>query len=95
MPPIKICLYFTLIISLSQYLKKEKGKDIWICGGANLLNQFIDSNLIDFYQIVIMPTILGDGTPLFQKLDKEKKLTLVSSISYNGIVEVLYKNRTK
>lgn len=81
------------IISFLQRLKKENGKDIWICGGANLLNQFINSNLIDFYQISIIPTILGDGIPLFQKFDEEKKLTLISSTSYNGIVEVLYKKR--
>ncbi|MGL4903495.1 MAG: dihydrofolate reductase family protein [Cetobacterium sp.] len=83
------------IISFVQNLKNKNGKDIWICGGANLLNQFIDSNLIDFYQIAIIPTILGDGIPLFQKLGEEKKLTLISSISYNGTVEVLYKNRIK
>lgn len=44
-------------------LKKEPGRDIWLCGGANLAGQLID--LIDEIQLKINPVLLGDGIPLF------------------------------
>lgn len=38
-------------------LKKEKGKNIWICGGANVVQQLMDEDLIDVYNVTIIPTI--------------------------------------
>ncbi|MGL4867265.1 MAG: dihydrofolate reductase family protein [Cetobacterium sp.] len=76
---------------LIQNLKNSEGKDIWICGGATVVNQLINLDLIDNYQIIIIPKLLGDGIRLFEKFDSEKKLTLVSTQSYNGIVEINYK----
>lgn len=79
-----------------QFLKKiksEEGKGIWICGGANLIQQLMEDNLIDEYYISIIPTILGEGIPLFNKISKERKLKLISTKKYNGIVEVIYTPR--
>lgn len=50
---------------LSEELKKTDGKDIWICGGANIAMQFHKLGLIDEYTLSIIPTILGDGIKLF------------------------------
>ncbi len=74
-------------------LKSEDGKDIWVCGGASIINQLHQKNLIDEYTISIIPTILGDGIRLFDKWDKETKLRLKSTTSYNGIVDVVYEKR--
>ncbi len=74
-------------------LKKEDGKDIWICGGAGIVNQAIKSNAIDKYIISVIPTILGDGIPLFEKGIDTTNLKLVNTSSYNGIVELSYENR--
>ena len=79
-----------------QFLKKiksEEGKGIWICGGANLIQQLMEDNLIDEYYISIIPTILGEGISLFNKTSKERKLRLISTRKYNGIVEVIYTPR--
>ena len=56
---------------LIKSLKKEKGKDIWICGGADIVHQFMQNNLIDKYYISVIPTILGDGIRLFDVTDKK------------------------
>ncbi|WP_195988390.1 dihydrofolate reductase family protein [Clostridium sp. D53t1_180928_C8] len=74
-------------------LKKQQGKNIWICGGASIVNQLLELNLIDEFCISIIPTILGDGISLFDKQIKEKKLELVSTRTYNGIVDLWYKHR--
>ena len=74
-------------------LKSEDGKDIWICGGATIVNNLLESNLIDTYRISVIPTILGSGIPLFTKQTQELKLKLTSTQSNNGIVELNYVRR--
>ena len=46
-------------------LKAESGKDIWLIGRANLVEVFVARDLIDEYIITLMPTIVGNGIPLF------------------------------
>lgn len=48
-------------VALVKKLREEKGKGIWICGGANLVQQLVKEDLIDCYYITIVPTILGSG----------------------------------
>lgn len=71
-------------------LKKATQKDIWICGGANIVNQCIDSDVIDRYCISIIPTILGKGIKLFHTHEKSHKLRFISTQSYNGITDLIY-----
>ena len=81
------------IINLIQRLKKRSGKNIWICGGANIVNQLIALNLIDEYRIILIPTILGAGIRLFKDNNSEIKLKLVKKDCYNGMVEICYQKR--
>jgi len=74
-------------------LKSENGKDVWICGGATIVNQLINLDLIDRYHISVIPTILGEGIRLFDVHQKELKLKLISTQSYNGIVDLVYECR--
>lgn len=74
-------------------LKKEKGKDIWICGGAGIINQLMQKNLIDKFYISIIPTLLGQGIRLFDASYDELKLKLTDTKTSNGIVEVIYERR--
>ena len=78
---------------LMDKLRKEDGKDIWICGGASVVNQLIKSDSIDKYHITIIPTILGKGVPLFEKGIPEKKLKLLSTQHYNGMTDLVYELR--
>ena len=64
------------IKELINRLLQEKGKNIWICGGANLVNQCVKEDLIDEYQITTVPIILGNGFRLFGENDKSIKLKL-------------------
>lgn len=74
-------------------LKKEVGKGIWICGGASIVQQLVNEDLIDEYYITIIPTILGSGIKLFDKSDLEIKLKLIKTQSYNGMVDLVYSKR--
>ena len=79
--------------NLVRRLKEKDGKDIWICGGASIVQQLMQDGLIDKFYISIIPTILGSGVRLFGPLDVELKLKLMETRNYNGITEVVYEKR--
>lgn len=81
------------IADLINRLKAQSGKDIWICGGASIVNQLIKLYLIDRYHITVIPTVLGGGIPLFEQLETEIKLRLVKTEEYNGMVDLVYEPR--
>lgn len=75
-------------------LRQREGKNIWICGGADLIQQLERSDKIDEYYISIIPTILGNGIRLFGVYPKERRLQLIHTQSYNGITDLVYVRRT-
>lgn len=75
---------------LVRRLTKQEGKDIWICGGAKLAGQLMKEGLIDQYYISLIPTILGGGIRLFGDMERERRLKLLKTRNYNGIVELIY-----
>lgn len=77
---------------LVEELKQEAGKDIWICGGAEVVKQLIEKNIIDTYHLAIIPVILGSGIRLFDGSPKIG-LALAETKKYNGIMEVVYNRR--
>lgn len=80
-------------IDLVKKLKGENGKDVWICGGANLVQQLVREDLIDCYYITLIPTLLGSGIRLFDQAKGEIKLRLLHTQSYNGMTDLIYTRR--
>lgn len=79
--------------ALVRELKNKTGKDIWICGGASIVQELIQNDLIDEYYISVIPTVLGSGIRLFGTAPDEIQLKLISTQAYNGIVELIYTRR--
>ncbi|RFS19376.1 dihydrofolate reductase [Chitinophaga silvatica] len=72
-------------------IKQQKGKDIWLYGGANLIKTFINSGLIDVYKLSVHPVVLGSGKPLFEDLKQRLNLRLLNTrIFRSGVVELTY-----
>lgn len=80
-------------VHLVKRLKEESGKDVWICGGANLVRQLVNEDFIDFYHITIIPTLLGSGIRLFEGGENEIKLRLLHTQFYNGMMDLIYTRR--
>lgn len=80
-------------VALVKRLGEENGKAIWICGGANLIQQLVKEDVINCYYITVIPTILGSGIRLFEKVDHEIKLKLLKTQSYNGMTDLIYIKR--
>ena len=60
------------ILKEVEVIRKQKGRDIWLWGGANLTTTFINNNLVDEMWLGLVPVVLGSGTPLFQNVDARK-----------------------
>lgn len=74
-------------------LKLFEGKNVWICGGADITQQLLKEDLIDIFHLTIIPIILGNGIRLFEKNGRKIPLRLVASHCYNGITELIYDRR--
>jgi dihydrofolate reductase len=73
-------------------IKKSKGKDIWLFGGAELTAQMMNENLVDELLLSIHPIILGKGKALFSSLATRKTLKLLDTKAYSsGLVTHHYK----
>lgn len=75
-------------VSLVDKLTQQQGKNIWICGGADIVNQCIKANIIDEYQITTVPVILGKGIRLFDDNNpmlrlKHKKTRIENGLTVN------------
>ncbi len=78
----------------AQKLVQEAGKDIWLVGGAQIIDPFMRHDLIDEYILSIHPVLLGSGRPLFLKGFPETWLEYTGSTSFSsGLVQIRYVRR--
>ncbi len=63
-------------------------------GGGEIIRCFMQENLIDEYYIYVMPTVLGNGIPLFPAGFPKTNLKLESCKNIGEIVELIYQKST-
>lgn len=71
-------------------LKNTTKSTIWLVGGSNIIDQFMQYDLIDRYIITLIPTILGEGIPLFTNLNKTTQLKQIAVTILDKCVECEY-----
>lgn len=76
-----------------QQLKRESGKGLFV-GGMKLPLALAELGLIDEYEFVVQPRIVGHGPTLFAGLSKYVDLKLVSRLEFgSGAVAMRYEPR--
>lgn len=86
--------YTGKLTDLVQRLKSESGKDIYCDGGAEVITELLQNDLIDEFIISIIPILLGDGIRLFKDHRPEQELELISSKSFEtGLTQLYYKRK--
>jgi dihydrofolate reductase len=79
------------IVGAVRALKKEEGPDIVIFGSASIVSQLSGAKLIDEYQMIVNPCVLGKGKTMFATLDDELKLHRTGAQTFeNGNVILTY-----
>ena len=74
-------------------LKKQPGKDIWLFGGAGIVDPFIRADAIDEYIVGIIPILLGQGRRLFHEGFASIALHLEQFWIDDGVVVMRYRRR--
>jgi dihydrofolate reductase len=72
-------------------LKQEPGPNIVIMGSGSVVAQLADAGLIDEYQIVLNPLVVGGGRTLFEGVKRKLPMKLAKSRAFgNGNVVLFY-----
>jgi dihydrofolate reductase len=79
------------IVSEVRKLKNEPGNGIAILGSGTLVSQLAPAGLIDEYQVMVNPIVLGKGRPLFAGIHDTLNLKLAKTRAFaNGKVYLCY-----
>jgi dihydrofolate reductase len=72
-------------------LKKDSGMDMAILGSGSIIAQLAPAGVIDEYQVVVNPIILGSGRTMFEGVEKKVDLRLTRSRAFaNGNILMVY-----
>jgi dihydrofolate reductase len=72
-------------------MKEEPGKDMVIFGSGSIVSQLAQESLIDEYQIVVNPIVLGKGRTMFEGIKEKLNLKLTKTRTFgNGNVLLCY-----
>jgi dihydrofolate reductase len=67
-------------------------RNLWIVGGGNVASQFADAGLIDEVLVTVVPVVLGEGKPLFDRALPGGPLQLSGVTPHaNGMVFLTYR----
>ena len=75
-------------------MKRQPGADMMIFGSGSIVSQLTQHGLIDEYQFVVCPVLLGSGRPLFHGVSKSSRLNLLETKQYpSGNVMLRYERQ--
>jgi dihydrofolate reductase len=77
--------------ALEQARRTAAGKDVFIGGGASVINQYLAAGLVDELELHIVPLVLGGGARLFDGVGPELELEQVRAIEAPGVTHVKYR----
>ena len=77
--------------ALVQAKEAAGGQDVWLAGGASVINQYLAAGLVDEIDISIAPVILGDGARLFDEVEPGRlKFEQIRAVDAPGVTHIRY-----
>lgn len=77
--------------ALTQARRAAKGKDVSLSGGAKAAQQYLAAGLVDEMEISLVPTLLGSGERLFERVgDDLHGMTLVRTVATPQVVHMKF-----
>jgi dihydrofolate reductase len=90
-PPAGVEFVHQPVKAFATRLRKRKGKDIWMMGGADIIASFLDEGEVDSFVMHIIPTFIGEGIPLIAPRHRTVQLKLTSCTKFSdGVVGLHY-----
>ncbi len=80
--------------ALEQARRAARGKDVSLAGGASAAQQYLKAGLVDEMEISLVPTILGSGERLFDRVgDHLYGLQLVRTVATPNVTHLKFVKR--
>lgn len=87
----KINFYTRSLKELIAKLKSETGKNIFVDGGSEVVNELLRDKLIDEFIISVIPVLVGNGKKLFNDGRPQQALELISTKQFDtGLTQLHY-----
>ncbi len=77
--------------ALAQARAVAGDKDVFIGGGASIINQFLTAGLLDEIEVHVAPILLGGGERLFDGVGPTVKLEQVRVVEAPGVAHLTYR----
>ena len=79
------------MLSEVRKLKQQSGKDLTVLGSGSIVSQLAQAGLIDEYQILLNPVVIGKGKTMFEGIKEKINLRLTKTRTFsNGNVLLCY-----
>jgi dihydrofolate reductase len=79
---------------IDEMLASAGERDLWIVGGGNVASQFADHGLLDRVEMTVVPVVLGEGKPLFERRLPGGPMQLLGTRAHSsGMVSLDYEIR--
>ncbi len=65
-------------------LKEQPGKDIIVFGSGSIVSRLSEHGLVDEYQFVVSPLLLGDGKAMVSGIESTRPLELLEAKAYDS-----------
>jgi dihydrofolate reductase len=76
---------------IDEMLDSTGDRDLWIVGGGNVASQFADDGLLDRVEVTVVPVVLGEGKPLFDRRLPGAPMQLLGTRAHSsGMVGLRY-----
>lgn len=72
-------------------IRKKPGKHIWLMGGGILIRDFLKEDLVDELYMGVVPTLIGEGLPLFPAGFPQREFDLIENKTFSqGLITLRY-----
>src|SRR3954468_5185808 len=77
--------------ALAQANEAADGKDVYIGGGADVINRYLAAGLVDEIEVHVSPLLLGGGARLFDGVGPDLKLEQLRAVEAPGVAHLKYR----
>lgn len=76
---------------LAKRIRSEKGRNVWLMGGAGVFGAFLSAGALDELIMHVVPVLIGTGIPLLDPTPRQTELKLRSTRKFSdGVVRLHY-----
>jgi dihydrofolate reductase len=77
--------------ALDQARQAAEGKDVFIGGGAQIINEYLAAGLVDEVELHVVPILLGSGSRLFEGIGRNLTLEQLRAVEAPGVTHLSYR----